>query len=61
MLNKELKLAQDDLGHETLAFHGREITFFKKNIYLFYVCYVLTLLLSSDTPEEGIKSYYRWL
>jgi hypothetical protein len=29
-----------------------------------YVCmlmYVSTLLLSSDTPEEGIGSHYRWL
>jgi hypothetical protein len=23
--------------------------------------YVSTLLLSSDTPEEGIRSHYRWL
>jgi hypothetical protein len=23
--------------------------------------YMCTLLLSSDTPEEGIKSHYRWL
>jgi hypothetical protein len=23
--------------------------------------YVSTLLLSSDTPEEGIESHYRWL
>jgi hypothetical protein len=23
--------------------------------------YVSTLLLFSDTPEEGIKSHYRWL
>jgi hypothetical protein len=23
--------------------------------------YVSTLSLSSDTPEEGIRSYYRWL
>jgi hypothetical protein len=23
--------------------------------------YVSTLLLSSDTPEEGIGSHYRWL
>jgi hypothetical protein len=32
-------------------------------IYLFknYVFYVSTLLLSSDTPEEGIGFHYRWL
>jgi hypothetical protein len=29
------------------------------NIYLFYV-YMNTLSLSSDTPEEGIRSHYRW-
>jgi hypothetical protein len=27
-------------------------------IYLFYMS---TLLLSSDIPEEGIRSHYRWL
>jgi hypothetical protein len=29
-------------------------------MYLFIVC-MSTLLLSSDTPEEGIRSCYRWL
>jgi hypothetical protein len=30
------------------------------NIYLFiYLMYVSTLLLTSDTPEEGIRSHYR--
>jgi len=32
--------------------------FLLRFIYLFYVG---TLLLSSDTPEEGIRSHYRWL
>jgi hypothetical protein len=31
-------------------------------MYLFiYLMYVSTLSLSSDTPEEGIRSHYRWL
>jgi hypothetical protein len=29
-------------------------------IYLFLLCMSI-LLLSSDTPEEGIRSHYRWL
>jgi hypothetical protein len=33
-------------------------TFLKFFLYLFYVS---TLLMSSDTPEKGIRSYYRWL
>jgi hypothetical protein len=28
---------------------------------LLYLIYMRTLLLSSDTPEEGIRSHYRWL
>jgi len=31
-------------------------------IYLFiYLMYVGALLLSSDTPEEAIRSHYKWL
>jgi hypothetical protein len=30
-------------------------------IYLFFLVYVCTLLLSLDTPEEGFRSYYRRL
>jgi hypothetical protein len=34
-------------------------------IYLFFCLFVFfhvsTLLLSSDTPDEGIRSHYRWL
>jgi hypothetical protein len=32
-------------------------------IYLFIIpkLYLSALQLSSDTPEEGIRSYYRWL
>jgi hypothetical protein len=33
--------------------------FFFFKIYLFYL--LSTLRLSSDTPEEGIRSDYRWL
>ena len=32
--------------------------FFKRFIYLLYVS---TLQLSSDAPEEGVRSHYRWL
>jgi hypothetical protein len=28
--------------------------------FMYYI-YVSTLLLSSDTPEEGIRFHYRWL
>jgi hypothetical protein len=31
------------------------------NFLLKIYFYVSTLLLSSDTPEEGIRSHYRWL
>jgi hypothetical protein len=38
---------------------------FFRFVYLFFICLfilnVSTLLLSSDTPEEGIRSHYRWL
>ena len=41
---------EDDLGFISLF------------IYLFiYLMYVSTLLLSSDTPEEGIRSATMWL
>jgi hypothetical protein len=33
------------------------VTFFKRN----YFMYMSILSLSSDTPEEGIRSHYRWL
>jgi len=44
---------------------GMVFVFFLK-IYLFiclliYLLSVSTLSLSSDTPEEGIRSHYRWL
>jgi hypothetical protein len=29
-------------------------------IYIYFM-YMSTLYLSSDTPEEGIRSHYRWL
>jgi len=37
--------------------------FFKVFILFFkiYLLYMSTLSLSSDTPEEGIRSPYRWL
>jgi len=48
------------LGFELRA-SGRTVSalfFFFLKIYLLYIS---TLLLSSDTPEEGIRSHYRWL
>jgi hypothetical protein len=32
-------------------------------IYLFYIYdeYTLAIFRSSDTPEEGVRSHYRWL
>jgi hypothetical protein len=34
--------------------------FFKKKDLFIYLLYVSTLKLSSDAPEEGIGSHYRW-
>ena len=34
--------------------------FFKKYLFVYFMC-MSTPLLSSDTPEEGIRSHYRWL
>jgi hypothetical protein len=52
-------------GHQSpcfaLFFFVVVVVIFLK-IYLFiYFMYVSTLSLSSDTPEEGIRSHYRWL
>ena len=44
--------------HRTLD-NRVKLFFFLKDI--FYLFYVSTLSLSSDTPEEGIGSHYRWL
>jgi hypothetical protein len=32
----------------------------KKDLFIYFM-YVGTLSLFSDTPEEGIRSHYRWL
>ena len=37
-----------------------ESHFFKKYLFVYFMC-MSTPLLSSDTPEEGIRSHYRWL
>jgi hypothetical protein len=34
--------------------------FFKKDLFIHFIS-MSTLLLSSDTPEEGTVSHYRWL
>ena len=34
--------------------------FFLKIYFIIYFMYVSSLLLSSDTPEEGIRFHYRW-
>jgi hypothetical protein len=47
--------------------HAQPFFFFLKNYFilfyfiLFYFIYMSTLLLSSDTPEEEIGWYHRWL
>jgi hypothetical protein len=41
-----------------------EVSFVLNTYFLYYYYYLLsvsTLYLSSDTPEEGIRSHYRWL
>jgi hypothetical protein len=38
------------------------LVFFKNIIFIhLFIFYVSTLQLSSDTPEEDIRSHYRWL
>lgn len=37
---------------------GNPNPFLKRFIYFMYMS---TLWLSSDTPEEGVRSHYRWL
>ena len=38
---------------------GNLETLKKKDLFI-YLMYMSTLLLSSDTPEEGIGSHHRW-
>jgi hypothetical protein len=50
----------------SFTLHTREtffffFSFFKKSCLFIYFMYMSTLQLSSDTPEEGIGSHYRWL
>jgi hypothetical protein len=40
------------------TFFSKILIFFKRCIYLMYLN---TLSLSTNTPEEGIGSHYRWL
>lgn len=35
--------------------------FFYKDLFIIYFMYMSTPLLSSDTPEEGIRPHCRWL
>jgi hypothetical protein len=37
-----------------------ESVFFFNDLFIYFM-YVSTLLLSSDTPEDGIGFHYRWL
>jgi hypothetical protein len=42
---------------------GKERAFcfcFFKDLFIYFM-YMSTPLLSSDTPEEGIRSHHRWL
>jgi hypothetical protein len=39
---------------------GFFFNFFLEKRFIYFM-YMSTLSLSSDTPEEGIESYYRWL
>jgi hypothetical protein len=41
--------------------NGRDPLDFLFKVYFIYLIYVSTLSLSSDTPEEGAGSHYRWL
>jgi hypothetical protein len=33
----------------------------KMYLFIYFKNFIYTLYLSSDTPEEGIRSHYRWL
>jgi len=60
-----------DLRPEVRVLHGRKGPFFLSQsdllrIFFFffrfiYLLYINTLYLSSDTPEEGLRSHYGWL
>jgi hypothetical protein len=45
--------------YDTERFRSEFLIKILKNIYLFII--LSTLLLSSDTPEEGVRFRYRWL
>jgi hypothetical protein len=36
------------------------VPIFFKDLFVYFM-YLSTLQLSSDAPEEGVRSYYRWL
>jgi len=38
-----------------------DLFFFKNYLFYLFILFINTLSLSSDTPEEGISSDYRWL
>ena len=42
------------------SFSDRKLTPLLKYFFIYFT-YVSTLLLSSDTPDEGVGSHYRWL
>jgi hypothetical protein len=46
-------------AHELVPTPFVILSFFKKKIYL--LLYLSTLKLSSDAPEEGVRSHYGWL
>ena len=33
----------------------------RSGLKIYLLLYISTLQLSSDTPEEGVRSHYRWL
>jgi hypothetical protein len=45
--------------HGDLAVSASELLSF--SFFNIYFMYMSTSLLSSDTPEEGVRSHYRWL
>jgi hypothetical protein len=46
-------------GIKGVHHHARLLMYFFKDLFFIYFIYVNTMSLSSDTPEEGIRSHYR--
>jgi hypothetical protein len=60
MLSSVCELKKTDLRTEKILLIFPFFFNFYFYLFIFFI-YMNTLELSSDTPEEGIRSHYRWL